>query len=116
MKDKSGKPVEGLTAKDFTVTEDGVPQTIRFFEFQKLPETARGRAARYRVVRAAATSFPQTQIAPERPGDIALQDRRLLALYFDMTAMPPPDQLRALDAAREVHPDADDAGRPAWPS
>ena len=28
-------------------------------------------------------------------------DRRLLALYFDMTAMPPRDQLRALEAAQK---------------
>src|SRR5271155_5947435 len=40
VKDKNGNPIEGLTAKDFTITEDGVPQTIRFFEFQKLPEAA----------------------------------------------------------------------------
>src|SRR6185312_10716483 len=37
---KDGRPVEILTAKDFTVTENGVPQDIRFFEHQKLPETA----------------------------------------------------------------------------
>src|SRR3977135_2496111 len=38
VKDKDGKPIEGLTAKDFTVTEDGEPQTIRFVEFQRLEE------------------------------------------------------------------------------
>src|SRR5437764_8699577 len=38
VKDKSGKPVEGLTAKDFTITEDGAPQTIRIFEYQKFAE------------------------------------------------------------------------------
>src|SRR5579864_5665690 len=36
--DKKGSPVEGLTAKDFTVTENGVPQSIRIFDSQKLPD------------------------------------------------------------------------------
>src|SRR5215472_17357674 len=40
VKDKQGNPIAGLTANDFTVTEDGVPQTIRFCERQELPEAA----------------------------------------------------------------------------
>ena len=101
VKDKSGKPVEGLTAKDFTVTEDGVAQTIRFFEYQKLEEIAAplppADPAEVRIV----DKLARTQIASEQPGNPRYQDRRLLALYFDMTAMPPADQLRALDAAEK---------------
>src|SRR4029450_165306 len=39
VKDKDGKVVEGLTAKDFTVTEDGQPQDIAFVEFQRMQGT-----------------------------------------------------------------------------
>ena len=36
VKDKQGKFISGLGAKDFTITEDGTPQTIRFCEHQDL--------------------------------------------------------------------------------
>jgi VWFA-related protein len=102
VKDKNGNPVENLTAKDFTVTEDGVPQTIRFFEYQKLEEAAKGAAAAAQPSRAAPLAkLPRSQIVPESPGNTKYRDRRLMALYFDMSAMPVPDQLRAFSAAQK---------------
>src|SRR5580700_8218159 len=102
VKDKNGNPVEGLTIKDFNVTEDGVPQEIKFFEYQRLEEVVKDAeplppigAPKYYE------KLPHTQIAGEVPGKTSYKDRRLLVLYFDMTAMPPQDQLRALDAAQK---------------
>ena len=101
VKDKSGKPVEGLTAQDFTVTEDGVPQMIRVFEFQKLAEPVEQPLPSAPARIEPLAKLPTTQIGPETPGNIKYRDRRLLALYFDMSAMPIGDQLRAFDAARK---------------
>ena len=100
--DKSGKPVEGLTAKDFVVTEDGVVQAVSFCEYQKMQEAAPVAPvapAPAPAVTDQVAPVTRGQIAPERPGDVRYKDRRLLALYFDMSAMPVPDQLRAQAAA-----------------
>src|ERR1700723_2576378 len=103
VRDKKGNTIDGLTAKDFTVTEDGVPQTIRFCEPQSMPSalsdvplTPSGPEDIKIYNRLA-----RTQITPETPGDVRYKDHRLLALYFDMTAMRPADQLRALAAAEK---------------
>jgi VWFA-related protein len=120
VKDKDGRPIEGLTAKDFTVTEDGEPQTVSFVEFQRLPtapsvsgqvtvgDAAPEAAPAPRPVApppaAAASTVPSTteaKIASSAPGDIRYRNRRLLVLYFDLTAMPPPDLLRAYNASRK---------------
>jgi VWFA-related protein len=100
--DKQGSPVEGLSAKDFSVTENGVPQEIRFFEHQNLPLTPGAQPK---------TSEPEhihiydklglMKISRDEPGGTRYKDQRLLALYFDMTAMPPGDQARALAAAEK---------------
>ena len=111
VKDKNGNPIGGLTAKDFTVTENGVPQAISFCEHQKLPAASGGAPSTQSAPENIKVydKLGRTRILPEAPGNVRYKDRRLLALYFDMTAMPPSDQLRALGGA-EVHPDADDSG------
>jgi VWFA-related protein len=103
VKDKKGNNIAGLTAKDFTVTEDGLPQTVRFCEYQQLPETpsaaptARSDHENIKIY----DRLAKTRISPETPGNIRYKDHRLLAMYFDMTAMPPVEQSRALAAARQ---------------
>ncbi len=103
VKDKKGNPIEGLSAKDFTLTENGVPQTISFCEPQKLPQTplATPPAPREPENITIYDKLSRTRITTETPGKLRYNDRRLLALYFDMTAMPPADQLRALGAAKK---------------
>ena len=98
--DKKGAPVAGLTAKDFTVTEDGVPQAIRVFEYQELANAPEAAANAQSEQIHIYDKLGRTQISSEAPGDNRYKDRRLLAVYFDMTSMPPGDQLRALAAAQ----------------
>jgi VWFA-related protein len=103
VKDKKGNPVPGLTAKDFTLTEDGVPQTIRFIEHQTLPSAADAKPIpppsqeNVKIYNKLALS----QISTDKTGNVRYKDRRLLALYFDMTGMQQPEQLRALAAAEK---------------
>jgi VWFA-related protein len=105
VKDKDGKPIEGLTAKDFVITEDGQPQDIAFVEYQELATAAPAQtadpqapiplAARPATTATTVAPVTQTQISAPPAGDIKYQDKRLLVLYFDGSSMGPADQIRA---------------------
>src|SRR6266581_3626195 len=101
VKDKDGKNLEGLIDKDFTVTEDGVPQTISVFQFERLEDTpapAPSAGAQQPAAELVQAKIP-TQITPPPPGDSRYRDRRLLVLFFDLMNVSPADQLRAFTAA-----------------
>ena len=103
-KEKDGRPIENLQASDFTVTEDGKPQAIKVFEYQRLegarlPQPAPALASRTGAATPAAAAAVQPTITPARPGEIRYRDSRLLALYFDFQGMPTDDQVRAQSGA-----------------
>ena len=102
VKDKSGRPVEGLTAKDFVVTEDGKPQEIAFVEFQAIDETP---ASTVTVITdnpartgVASPVSPDVVLAPIST-DARFRGRRLIVLYFDLYQMPFFDQMRMFENA-----------------
>jgi VWFA-related protein len=97
---KTGDPIEGLKASDFILLEDGKPQKIQVFEFQKLattpapPEVGPTLGSQMEL-----PEDPKTSITIQGPGKIQYHDKRLLVLFFDMSNMAIPDQLRAQEAA-----------------
>lgn len=103
VKDKNGNPVHGLTANDFTLTEDNTPQKIRVCDHQTLPTdtTPVAPAANDKEDITIYKRLARTQIAGESGDSLKYKDRRLIALYFDFTAMKPSDQFRALAAAEK---------------
>lgn len=99
--DKNGNPVEGLSAGDFTITENGAPQAIRVFEFQRLPEPAQDALSApseqesIRVFK----KLARTHIAPQPAGSSRYKDHRLLVFYLD--TLPEQDLYRALTSAQK---------------
>jgi VWFA-related protein len=105
VRDRDGKTIEGLSERDFVVTEDNVPQTISVFQFQRLDDTPVASPAPAPAAPAEPAAPATVQPAPLVPQSTPAlaspryQDRRLLVLFFDMTNTFPPDQLRAFLAA-----------------
>ncbi len=90
VRDRAGKEIPNLKKEDFSLVEDGKPQTITVFEFQRLATEPPAAIALNKV-----TSPRQQTITTSSPGKVRYQDRRLMVLFFDFSSMPPADQIRA---------------------
>jgi len=83
--DSGGRPIPGLTAADFTITEDNVPQQVAHFSaFAMTPEPAAAAAAMLRR----ADDTPKTLEAP---------NRRVFLIVFGKGRLQPP--AKGVDAA-----------------
>jgi len=101
VKDGGGRPIEGLTAKDFVVTEDGRPQQIAFVEFQRLAQDPAPLQPSAPPPSSVAPVTSPDLVAVPRPGDVRYRGRRLIVLYVDLFGMPFFDQGRTFDAVRK---------------
>jgi VWFA-related protein len=101
VKDKAGKPIDGLKASDFTVLEDGKPQKVSVFEFQRLTSDPEPPPTLALSDQLKLPEAPKTTITAETPGQIQYHDKRLLVFFLDFSSMGIPEQLRAQEAAQE---------------
>jgi VWFA-related protein len=99
--DKSGKPIKGLSADKFSITDDGKPQNISSFSYFDIEsiETAGSADDSTPIVVPVDNEGPNTPSA-EKASE-PLQNRRLLVLFFDLTSMQTDDLVRAHDAAQK---------------
>jgi len=99
VQDKSGRPIDGLKPADFAVFEDGKPQKIAVFEFQKLSEEPEPPPKVALADQLKLPEAPKTAITAEKPGQVQYHDKRLMVFYLDFSSMGIPEQLRAQEAA-----------------
>jgi len=101
VKSKSGQAIEDLKPNDFVVTEDGKPQKISVFEFQKLSDQPEPPPLLVLSDQMKLPEAPKTSITAETPGQVQYHNKRLMVFYFDFSSMGIPEQLRAQDAAMD---------------
>jgi VWFA-related protein len=95
--DSSGKPIKGLHADQFEITDNGKPEKISTFTYSDIEhlDTAGPESAGSPMVIPVDTPVgTSSNLVMEK-----VRDRRLIALFFDMTSMEPDDITRAHDAA-----------------
>lgn len=106
VRDRHGALVRGLKREDFTLTEDGTPQTIDTFAVEDLPTERAPEAVPAGGGEPAAApeaAPPPTPRAPAAPALDATPDRsgrRLVVLLFDANGMEPEQLARAVASAR----------------
>ncbi len=101
--DRSGKPIDNLTSKDFQVFEDGKPQHLQAVDFQRLSSAKlppRDPAFAQREPDQPKGYNPDKEKAA-RSSDLLskYQDRRLIVMLFDFSSMQAAEQIRAKQAA-----------------
>lgn len=95
--DKSGKPVKGLRADQFSLTDDGKAQQVSIFTYQDIEAMETATPDNSKPIVVAIDS-------PARASDAVqeqVRDHRMVVLFFDLTSMQSDDIFRAHNAAKK---------------
>jgi VWFA-related protein len=98
VRDKSGKFLPGLKPGDFTILEDNKPQKVVSFDVENIDALPALDVAQ-------AKPLPGAEAAPAAPATSApdaanqFKDRRLIVLFFDLSAMEPDEIDHAVTSA-----------------
>ncbi len=98
VRDKSGKFVPGMKPQDFTIFEDNKPQKIISFDIEDVDAVPAPEVAQARPLPEAA-SGQTTPAAAAADLSAQFKDRRLIVLFFDLSAMEPDEIDRAVTSA-----------------
>jgi VWFA-related protein len=103
VRDKNGNLVRDLKAEDFTVLEDNKPQKVSSFDIENMENTP---ALANQQVNLLSSTPKKAHATAENPNtapsveEQAIKDRRLIILFFDLSAMQPDEIERSAQAAQ----------------
>jgi VWFA-related protein len=103
VRDKSGNPVRDLKPEDFTVLEDNKPQKVATFDIENTQNTPQVPMQQANLLSTPAKKTkPGAADAPAASAqESSIKDRRLIILFFDLSAMQPNEIERSSNAAQD---------------
>ena len=99
VRDKSGKFVPGLKPGDFTIFEDNKPQKIVSFDVENVDAVPTLDVAQAKPLPESASGETSPAASAAAQFDSQFKDRRLIVLFFDLSAMEPDEIDRAVTSA-----------------
>ncbi len=99
VRDKSGNIVRGLKPEDFTILEDNKPQKVVSFDVENIDAVANQDVAQTKPLTGPPTEPPNSANTAAPASANQFKDRRLIVLFFDLSAMEPDEIDRAVTAA-----------------
>jgi len=103
VRDKNGNPVRDLKPEDFTVLEDNKPQKVATFDIENTENTPQVPMQQANLLSEPAKKMKTSRATASAASaqESAIKDRRLIILFFDLSAMQPDEIERSSNAAQD---------------